>query len=88
LPFAGGLVTAGFLVGSLFFFRFWKQTRDGLFAAFGFSFLLLAINQCALILLDIPDEYRSWVYLLRLAAFALLIVAIVRKNMAGKAPPK
>lgn len=80
-PYVGGFVTAGFLVGSLFFFRFWKQTRDFLFAAFGLSFLLLAMNQCALSLLSIPEEYRSWAYLLRITAFAILIVAIVRKNM-------
>ncbi|HEY2032435.1 MAG TPA: DUF5985 family protein [Rhizomicrobium sp.] len=82
--FSAGAICAGYLVASLFFFRFWKQTRDSLFMAFGFSFLLLALNQGVIALLDIPQEYRSWVYLLRIAAFALLIAAIVRKNMSRR----
>jgi hypothetical protein len=31
----------------------------------------------------IPREEQSWVYLIRLAAFALIIVAIAAKNMNG-----
>ena len=82
--FLSGAVTAGFLIASLFFFSFWRRTHDSLFAAFGAAFLLLAANQALLTLAGIPEEHRSWVYLLRLAAFALLIIAIVRKNIAGR----
>jgi hypothetical protein len=81
--FLAGLSTAGFVVASLFFFSFWRRTADSLFAAFGLAFLLLAANQAILTLAQISAEHRSWVYLLRLAAFALLIFAIVRKNLAG-----
>lgn len=82
-PFLSGAITAGFIVASLFFFSFWRRTRDSLFAAFGAAFLLLAANQALITLAGIPEEHRSWVYLLRLAAFALLIFAIVRKNIGG-----
>jgi hypothetical protein len=34
--------------------------------------------------LDVPREEQSWAYLLRLAAFILIIVAIVYKNAAGR----
>jgi hypothetical protein len=81
--FLSGATTAGFLVASLFFFSFWRRTSDGLFAAFGAAFLLLAANQALITLLQVPEEHRSWVYLLRLAAFGLLIFAIIRKNLAG-----
>jgi len=83
--FLSGAITAGFVIASLFFCSFWRRTRDSLFAAFGAAFLLLAANQALITLAGIPEEHRSWVYLLRLAAFALLIIAIVRKNV-GDSP--
>ncbi|UIJ71765.1 DUF5985 family protein [Aurantimonas sp. HBX-1] len=78
--FMSGLIVAGFLVSGLFFLRFWKRTRDSLFVAFALAFWLLALNQTLLVMADIPYEERSWIYLLRLAAFTLIIVAIIRKN--------
>jgi hypothetical protein len=86
--FLSGVSTAGFLIASLFFFSFWRRTSDSLFAAFGLAFLLLAANQAILTLAQISEEHRSWVYLLRLAAFALLIFAIIRKNFAGPIRPR
>jgi hypothetical protein len=78
--FISGLITMGFLVASLLFLRFWKRTRDLLFGAFAAAFCLLAVNQALVALIDIPREERSWIYLLRVAAFALIIVAVVWKN--------
>lgn len=78
--FISGLITMGFLVSGLFFMRFWVRTRDLLFAAFAAAFWLLAINQALLALSNVPIEERSWMYLLRLAAFVLIILAIVLKN--------
>ena len=42
LDFLSGSVTFGFLLAALFFLRFWRRTRDGLFLAFATAFLLLA----------------------------------------------
>lgn len=78
--FVSGLITMGFLVSGLFFIRFWVRTRDLLFAAFAAAFWLLAANQALLALSDLPVEERSWMYLLRLAAFVLIILAIALKN--------
>ena len=78
--FMSGVIVMGFLVSGLFFLRFWRRTRDLLFVAFALAFWLLALNQILLVLVDIPYEERSWIYLLRLAAFTLIIVAVVRKN--------
>ena len=80
LDFLSGAVTFGFLLAALFFLRFWKRTRDGLFLAFATAFLLLGLGQGLLALANIPVEERSWLYLFRLAAFGLILVAIVRKN--------
>jgi hypothetical protein len=78
--FLSGMTTAGFLIAALFFFRFWRRTKDSLFATFGISFILFAIGQTAALVSDAPQEDRTWVYLLRLAGFILLLAAIIRKN--------
>lgn len=62
------------------------RTKDELFLAFASAFGLLALNAALPTVLNIPLEERSWVYLLRLAALSLLIVAILRKNMRGGNP--
>ncbi|MFC7498547.1 DUF5985 family protein [Enterovirga sp. GCM10030262] len=80
LNFLGGALTFGFLVAGLFFLRFWKRTHDGLFVAFALAFWLLGLTQALLTLSNIPVEERSWLYLLRLAAFALILVSIWFKN--------
>lgn len=81
ITFLSGMISAGDLIAALFFFRFWKRTGDGLFAVFGISFVLFAISQGALILADSPREDRSWIYLFRLAGFALLLGSIIWKNI-------
>ena len=79
-PFLSGAVTMGFVVAGLFFLRFWKRTGDGLFMAFALAFWLLSLNQALLALTDIPVEERSPLYLIRLAAFGLIIASIWMKN--------
>jgi hypothetical protein len=81
--FLSGALTMGFLVAGLFFLRFWKRTRDGLFIAFALAFTLLGLTQALLALSNIPVEERSWLYLLRLTAFALILVSIWLKNRRG-----
>ena len=78
--FLSGTVAATFVIAGLFFLRFWKRTRDGLFVAFALAFWLLGLTQALLALADIPVEERSWLYLLRLAAFSLILVSIFYKN--------
>ena len=82
--FLSGAITLGFLVAGLFFLRFWRQTRDRLFLAFAFAFVLLGIGQAVQALADIPQEDRSFIFLFRLAAFVLIIAAIVSKNRPAR----
>ncbi|MFN3462985.1 MAG: DUF5985 family protein [Terricaulis sp.] len=76
-----GMITMGYFVASAFFFRFWIRSSDNLFLAFSVAFLLIAISSALTVLLSLPYEERSWLYLIRLAAFVLLIVAILGKNV-------
>ena len=84
IDFLSGAVTFGFVVAGLFFLRFWKKTRDVLFLAFAFAFWLMGLAQALLALGGMPVEERSWVYLIRLAAFALILAAIARKNRPAR----
>jgi hypothetical protein len=78
--FVSGLITMGFVVAGLFFLRFWRRTGDQLFAAFALAFWMLAANQSLLVFVRIPIEERSWLYLLRLGAFTLILAAVIAKN--------
>jgi hypothetical protein len=80
--FMAGLITAIFLVCGLFFVRFWIRSREGLFVAFALTFFLLALGHGATAVFGLAPEERTWIYLTRLAAFLILIVAIIRKNFA------
>lgn len=79
--FLSGAVTILFALAGLFFLRSWKRTGDRLFISFGLAFWLLSLQQALLSLAGIPVEERSWTYLLRVAAFALIIGSIWRKNL-------
>jgi hypothetical protein len=84
MTFISGMTTAGFLLAGLFFLKFWFRSRDILFFIFAVAFWLLAANQVLLVILNLPREEQGWVYLLRLAAFALIVVAIIHKNLARR----
>lgn len=78
--FLNGALMMGFSIVALFFLRFWVRTRDKLFAIFAISFFILASERIFLGLLQSPSEVRTWVYLLRLTAFLLIIWGVVQKN--------
>ena len=78
--FLGGAIVMGFAVAALMFLKFWKRTREGLFLAFSGSFLLLGIAQALLTLGNFRDEERSWLYLVRLLAFLLILYAMWWQN--------
>lgn len=78
--FLSGAVTLGFFAAGLFFLRFWRRTRDTLFLAFSLAFGLLGLAQGLIAVTNAYVENRSFAYLIRLAAFAIIIVAIGRKN--------
>jgi hypothetical protein len=74
---ACGVIAVGFL-------RYWRQTHDRLFALFGLSFVVLGVNRLLLTLIDPANEVRPYVFAMRLLAFALILVAIVDKNVGSR----
>lgn len=79
--FFSGFISAGFFVAAIFFARYWARTREPLLGIFAAAFALIALNNAIIGLGDIPREEQSWVYLVRLAAFLLIIVGIVWTNL-------
>lgn len=75
-----GAVVALWAVAGLVFLRFWRESRDRLFGFFAGAFLLLATNYLVLAINERGSEIRPYLFLIRLAAFVLIIVAIVDKN--------
>ena len=78
--FFAGAISMGFAVAAMFFLRFWWRTRDLLFLAFAAAFALLAANHALIALSGAPREEQSPYFLLRLAAFVLIIAAVLWKN--------
>lgn len=68
-------------VAGLFFLRFWVETRDRLFALFALAFWMMAANRVALGAYFGPDtEVQTYAYLVRLAAFLIILYAIIDRN--------
>ncbi len=81
IDFISGAVAFAFVLAGVFFLRFWKQTRDRLFMSFAWAFWLLALNQIAATWVGAADDRIDLIYLLRVLAFVLILLAIVEKNV-------
>jgi uncharacterized membrane protein HdeD (DUF308 family) len=75
-----GIIVTCTLAAATFFLKFWRKTRDPLFFAFGFSFLIEAVNRCFVLVTDRPNEGNPWIYAIRLASYLLILGAIIHKN--------
>jgi hypothetical protein len=75
----GAIFTASLIAG-LIFLRFWRDTRDSFFLSFAAAFTIEALNRASYLLLERPNEGAPWIYIVRLFAFLLILVAILRKN--------
>ena len=84
MQFIAGAITMGHAIAGLFFLRFWVRARDKLFLSFAVAFWLMALNQALLVLSTDPREEHVWIYLIRLAAFIMIIFAILRKNIGPR----
>ena len=76
--FAGAIAMASLTI-ALFFLRFWKATHDRFFLFFALSFGLEAVSRILFLVqpLSVDDPV---VYMVRLVAYVLILIAIVDKN--------
>lgn len=84
MPTLMGAVAMASLVAGLLFLRYWLKSRDRLFFFFCLAFLVDAPVRFvqATSAFDLDDE--AWIYLPRLATFALIALAIADKNRRGR----
>lgn len=80
-----GALIAGYALAGLFFLRFWRESRDRLFAIFAAAFWLLAVQRTFLSLTGLSAQGTgaagaTWIYGLRLLAYVLILAAIIDKN--------
>jgi hypothetical protein len=68
---------------SLFFLKFWNKSGERLFGIFSLAFLLMAIERVVLETMDLQDESRPYIYMLRLFAFGLIMAGVIHKNREG-----
>jgi hypothetical protein len=76
-----GAITLASLAVALFFLRFWRETRDALFAAFAVAFALQGLEHAMRVIAGDPSEAHVVYYLVRLVTFATILGAILRKNL-------
>jgi zinc transporter ZupT len=81
-----GALAAGYAVAALFFFSFWRDTRDRLFGFFAGAFVLLALQRIVLAWASVNQRNTTASYSMRLAAFLLILIAILDKNRAASRP--
>lgn len=81
-----GAIATGSFVVALFFFRFWKSTRDKLFLCFAMAFFIEGANRLLpggmLGMNAMLTDY--FVYLLRLASYSLILMGIWSKNRGAR----
>jgi hypothetical protein len=75
-----GLLAMSTLVAAIFFWHYWRTTRDRLFAFFSASFALMALQWTASALAGTDEIKHPYLLLLRLGAFVSIIVGVLDKN--------
>jgi hypothetical protein len=85
--FIGGAVVMACAAIGLVFLRFWKSSRDPLFACFAASFWIQGAQWLYTSLGEVANEQSPYHYLPRLAAYGLIGYAIVRKNARRAGTP-
>ena len=80
VPFALGMISALAFVSAAFFLRFYRDTRDPLFAWFAAAFLLEGADRALFALAPNPSEADPLLYVMRAIAYSLILVGIYQKN--------
>ena len=86
--FLTGVYMTTFAASGLFFFKFWKASRDRFYLLFATACWLIAVERIAPFFFDTSHDNLqaadAWIYLPRLAAFISILMAILHKNRSTK----
>lgn len=78
--FLYGAVMMGAFCNGIFFLKFWRKTGDRFFSWFATAFLLLSLERWIFLFIKANNETNTWVFVIRLIAFGMIIWAVVDKN--------
>ena len=78
-----GAIVMGDLIAGLFFLRYWTVTGDRFFLFFAASFAAGAVSRVILDENVPPFGIEPLGYLIRLASYLMIVLAIVDKNRVG-----
>ena len=84
--FVAGMSMAFASVVAVMWWRFWSRGRTPLFLLFAIAFALLAVNSLVVVITSGRGESAT-AYLIRLAAFVLIIVGVVLENLRSRREP-
>jgi uncharacterized membrane protein len=76
---SGGVAIASAMIG-VCFVRYWRRSGIRLFLFFAIAFYLLTIERVVLVIVNPDNEFAPYIYLIRLAAFLVIIAAIADQN--------
>jgi hypothetical protein len=79
----GGIAVAS-LVAGMFFFRYWRSSRDRFFLFFAISFWAEAVNRLHMGLTASWNEEQPLHYIIRVLCYGLILLAIWDKNRPGR----
>ncbi len=82
VAFLQAVAATGAWISAMFFLRYWRESRDVLFALFAVAFVLLGVSWALLSVFNPVADASPYIYGLRLVAILLIIAAIVHKNRA------
>ncbi|HEX8711886.1 MAG TPA: DUF5985 family protein [Terracidiphilus sp.] len=75
-----GVIATAALIAALFFFVYWRRSRDILFLTFAVSFAMQSFNEVTLLGSSNPSSPSFSFYVVRLVAFLILLAGILTKN--------
>jgi hypothetical protein len=79
--FLYGAAAMACATAGLLFLRLWRESKDRLYVMFAIAFWLEALSRTMVLLAGHPNEAHPALYLLRLAGYGCIVVAIIDKNI-------
>ena len=83
LTYMNGALSLGCAVIAMFFLRYFRLARDELFLWFAGAFAALGA-QWTLLTFGRSSEHTHLLYIVRLVAFLMIVIAILRKNRVAR----
>lgn len=84
ITFFSGISVATFFASGVFFYKFYRTSRDKFYLLFCLTCWMFAIERIAILVFIGPSQTNSetapWVYTIRLFAFLLIFFAFIEKN--------